>query len=300
MTTSTYTAISTTLTDVTGRSFAHRGRFIPAGAGNAGVAGSARGGGAVHPRGCGERSAPVRWFMRSSGSSPRVRGTPARVRVPSQQSRFIPAGAGNAHSRPSPWRPAAVHPRGCGERSTAPITMPTTRGSSPRVRGTHSLSWGGGSNDRFIPAGAGNAPTPPGPRCAPPVHPRGCGERLAMWHSLPGLIGSSPRVRGTLRPAQAHHLGGRFIPAGAGNAVAGSSRRRPASVHPRGCGERAASGTIDGAASGSSPRVRGTLKAAPATVEGERFIPAGAGNARTGRVSSVRAAVHPRGCGERV
>ncbi|CAB1368098.1 protein of unknown function [Denitratisoma oestradiolicum] len=49
-------------------------------------------------------------------------------------------------------------------------------GSSPRMRGT--LPWisEAAQTRRFIPAHAGNTPTPsPAKRC-PPVHPRACGE----------------------------------------------------------------------------------------------------------------------------
>ena len=53
-------------------------RFIPAGAGNASAGlGSARPS-PVHPRGCGERAAPLRPRFALAGSSPRVRGTRQR------------------------------------------------------------------------------------------------------------------------------------------------------------------------------------------------------------------------------
>ena len=76
-----------------------QGRFIPAGAGNAGMAGSA---------------SPKRY----GGSSPRVRGTPRvcdNYQTPSR--RFIPAGAGNACAICcAACCHGTVHPRGCGER----------------------------------------------------------------------------------------------------------------------------------------------------------------------------------------
>ena len=72
----------------------------------------------------------------------------------------------------------------------------------------------------------------------------------------------------------------RFIPACAGNASADHRRKGAATVHPRVCGERLAPVAAIGGPAGSSPRVRGTLGLARASLEGVRFIPACAGNAR--------------------
>jgi len=49
---------------------------------------------------------------------------------------------------------------------------------------------------------------------------------------------------------------------------------------------------------GSSPRMRGTLPAAPGIRIRPRFIPADAGNTSRMDTSASRTAVHPRGCGE--
>ena len=77
-------------------------------------------------------------------------------------------------------------------------------GSSPRVRGTHVFHGAGRRDDRFIPAGAGNADDAASLPIVAAVHPRGCGERRLRCVSMPTSGGSSPRVRGTLetrRPA---------------------------------------------------------------------------------------------------
>ncbi len=153
----------------------------------------------------------------------------------------------------------------------------------------------------------------------PPVHPRGCGEREVCEVGLCDLHGSSPRVRGTLTQASCSQPSPRFIPAGAGNAQrdcrtccfrrfipagAGNARpptrrRRRQPVHPRGCGERAHTCCHASAIGGSSPRVRGTHAVQNRVDHGERFIPAGAGNARPGASRLGLRSVHPRGCGER-
>ena len=112
-------------------------RFIPACAGNASIWCSISISIPVHPRVCGERSLIASSIALSSGSSPRVRGTPRQV----------------AESRPR----RQVHPRVCGERKSALRRAAISNGSSPRVRGT---LWGFMQTLpalRFIPACAGNA-----------------------------------------------------------------------------------------------------------------------------------------------
>ena len=110
--------------------------------------------------------------------------------------------------------------------------------------------------------------------------------------------GSSPRVRGTPRRRCGGRSGRRFIPACAGN-TCGTSRGiwdRP--VHPRVCGEHLVLAVRHHSPSGSSPRVRGTHGAAALAFDGDRFIPACAGNTDGRRRRSSAVAVHPRVCGE--
>ena len=276
-----------------------RRRFIPAGAGNAAPRLAWSNNDPVHPRGCGERPAAGRDARHVEGSSPRVRGTLPVVVDALQRVRFIPAGAGNAVAEACNITWFTVHPRGCGERPTGPGYPGLGAGSSPRVRGTRKFDTLHLGHDRFIPAGAGNAwgATPAPPRR--PVHPRGCGERADAALPLISSSGSSPRVRGTpLLPAPGHD-GGRFIPAGAGNAQRVRGRTGDEQVHPRGCGERDTGVSTTSSKPGSSPRVRGTLRQVFAAHYRVRFIPAGAGNAMPRRMLPSERSVHPRGCGER-
>ena len=146
----------------------------------------------------------------------------------------------------------------CGELSNAPPRPFRWNGSSPRVRGTLGSLLG--------------------VRAGTPVHPRVCGE-LAITLFL-GLIptGSSPRVRGTRRGCR--------------------GCRRSRSVHPRVCGELSTKHVRSGPRAGSSPRVRGTLVAWRGRRDGERFIPACAGNSTPPAKLGSRPPVHPRVCGE--
>ena len=113
-------------------------RFIPAPAGNArnlqrhGVRL------AVHPRACGERVFFPPPSKSVRGSSPRLRGTPVIKPPGPYAERFIPAPAGNAPGHFSGCAPSSVHPRACGERSSARAIDQNRCGSSPRLRGTRS------------------------------------------------------------------------------------------------------------------------------------------------------------------
>ena len=172
----------------------------------------------VHPRGCGERVSSLSCYSPFVGSSPRVRGTVCRQKPFARSGRFIPAGAGNGFGA------GAYCAFGCG--------------SSPRVRGTDHLLAPGQKLRRFIPAGAGNGDFRIQKRAVIPVHPRGCGERLARHTPPSSSDGSSPRVRGTAKQSTPAHTGHRFIPAGAGNGLKLLVADLMSSVHPRGCGER--------------------------------------------------------------
>ena len=175
------------------------GRFIPACAGNRFEFFFDTQIYPVHPRVCGEQGfiQPRREMF--PGSSPRVRGTVIRKRESVSDTRFIPACAGNSRPiRVKKYR-GTVHPRVCGEQSFRSAEACSTSGSSPRVRGTALLRVPDDSGCRFIPACAGNRQVLTLGRFAPAVHPRVCGEqRSGHWITDIG-IGSSPRVRGTVR-----------------------------------------------------------------------------------------------------
>ena len=153
-----------------------------------------------------------------SGSSPRMRGTRAAFPPSRIPCRFIPAYAGNAPQSICCMWHLMVHPRVCGERSSAVIESMMTVGSSPRMRGTRAQRHDSDPRMRFIPAYAGNAISSTGISVRASVHPRVCGERIATDLSGAFKGGSSPRMRGTPSKFQGFHAPIRFIPAYAGNA----------------------------------------------------------------------------------
>ena len=172
-------------------------------------------------------------------------------------------------------------------------------GSSPRVRGTVVALCFSGAQSRFIPACAGNGAWQPGLQHKQAVHPRVCGERVALRPVPSECFGSSPRVRGTVQPGQIVQVTRRFIPACAGNGGWPSVAATRRTVHPRVCGERGF-GIIRGTRFiGSSPRVRGTAAFTAFAASRLRFIPACAGNGALRPVPRASVSVHPRVCGER-
>ena len=176
-------------------------RFIPACAGNTHRRSGAGQHRAVHPRVCGEHRMRVLCYGLWDGSSPRVRGTRC--------------------TSPRRGTASTVHPRVCGEHLDPSIKGRHPDGSSPRVRGTPAGQPPGRSLLRFIPACAGNTRSA---RCiggSTTVHPRVCGEHPASVVPATGSVGSSPRVRGTPHHARRPGHDGRFIPACAGNTLAG-------------------------------------------------------------------------------
>ena len=191
-----------------------------------------------------------------------------------------------------------VHPRACGEHSRSSRPWPWRVGSSPRVRGTRGRQHGHRPRGRFIPARAGNTAAYHADPCEVPVHPRACGEHPLRHRRLLRLVGSSPRVRGTLALATRLALTQRFIPARAGNTSGQVSEPCMSAVHPRACGEHASTLAGISPSVGSSPRVRGTPDGSSLTDCRTRFIPARAGNTMTARTRSCRSTVHPRACGE--
>ena len=275
-------------------------RFIPAPAGNRSRGPEPRHQSSVHPRACGEQFGGRDRVSVLTGSSPRLRGTVQPVSRPREESRFIPAPAGNSPKATNQSRKETVHPRACGEQAGTCDGSVRVNGSSPRLRGTAMGVRAGVLVVRFIPAPAGNSCTAFRLHWWETVHPRACGEqsRVKIAESL--SVGSSPRLRGT-GPGwgRSRHLI-RFIPAPAGNSATPASEPCPPAVHPRACGEQVDWGVVCNLGGGSSPRLRGTAESPfdPTYVLLFRFIPAPAGN-RTIPFAPLNS-VHPRACGEQL
>ena len=215
--------------------------IIPAGAGRRSQRGHSRRSCWDHPRGCGEKKVMSAHSGSMSGSSPRVRGEATLRPPPRRRSGIIPAGAGRSFPVLCAHLADEDHPRGCGEKCVRSCTMPTARGSSPRVRGEGREGRQGQGRAGIIPAGAGRRGI--GFESLPrhQDHPRGCGEKPPKKRGLLAGLGSSPRVRG-----EDHHRGlrvsrGGIIPAGAGRSGHNQFGDLRHGDHPRGCGEKSSS-----------------------------------------------------------
>ena len=211
-----------------------------------------------HPRVCGEHTLSALPAKIPAGSSPRMRGT---LGISCRQERrpgIIPAYAGNTLPFKSLSIIAWDHPRVCGEHMQRLGSVLGVSGSSPRMRGTLSISFFRVLALRIIPAYAGN--TCEGRRrCGQDRdHPRVCGEHVLSDEAFVRSQGSSPRMRGTPLVVDRHHGVTGIIPAYAGN----TDEFRKSSViledHPRVCGEHDSIHPSVIPATGSSPRMRGT------------------------------------------
>ena len=191
-----------------------------------------------------------------------------------------------------------VHPRVCGEQDVKGTLDRVSNGSSPRVRGTEVDYLSDLMDNRFIPACAGNRPVCGAAQTMISVHPRVCGEQKSDAHQQHADHGSSPRVRGTDGPPLTDDDIERFIPACAGNSIVGALSTKPATVHPRVCGEQVPPWALKHRSIGSSPRVRGTGRISPISTRRSRFIPACAGNSAFEAPPLLPHTVHPRVCGE--
>ena len=273
-------------------------RFIPAPAGNTGSVCSEANPCSVHPRTCGEHSNTNLFIRNSAGSSPHLRGTPDDLHHQVVSSRFIPAPAGNTCPRPSGAAPRPVHPRTCGEHSMPAAVREFLIGSSPHLRGTLLVHPDDRLEPRFIPAPAGNTTWRFSGEARPSVHPRTCGEHMNKTMPVSSAPGSSPHLRGTHSPGDAHRGRSRFIPAPAGNTFSSTGRDRPRTVHPRTCGEHTPAPISPPAHVGSSPHLRGTRRCCHYQRPRSRFIPAPAGNTVVSTATFDGGSVHPRTCGE--
>ena len=172
-------------------------------------------------------------------------------------------------------------------------------GSSPLVRGAHSVRRIFRASCRIIPARAGS--TAPGRcLCGPHRdHPRSCGEHESPIVAVEPRVGSSPLVRGALKRDSPDVAVARIIPARAGSTGTSEDTTRQDGDHPRSCGEHSGSiaiavvlagiiparaGSTSTSASttmqarGSSPLVRGAPVFPASPRRNYRIIPARAGS----------------------
>ena len=251
----------------------------------------------VYPRACGGTILPQHFVFLLQGLSPRVRGNRADHAGPLAALRSIPARAGEPPMVAVTEAINEVYPRACGGTWQSRMGRRLLHGLSPRVRGNP-------AGDLDLPVVAGSIPARAGEptslrwNCGVVmVYPRACGGTFSAGIAALLYYGLSPRVRGNLGDVGDRLLGGRSIPARAGEPHFHSPRRPGWTVYPRACGGTFQRGSLSGSSRGLSPRVRGNPQGGQRRRGRPRSIPARAGEPAeiTGLTNGEE--VYPRACG---
>ncbi len=245
----------------------------------------------VDPRVRGAAAVSVAPTPKVPGRSPRARGSPHHHAAAAADPGSIPACAGQPLARPSAAPSTWVDPRVRGAASRRPRPRHTRAGRSPRARGSLDLGVGVVTEQRSIPACAGQPRqlllVGGNYRVDPRVRGAATG-RCSRW-SAGG--GRSPRARGSLQELDPPGEGHRSIPACAGQPSATPLPRSGARVDPRVRGAAAKVVLTRGRCSGRSPRARGSPVAPLALRLVKGSIPACAGQpdafALVGHLSGV-------------
>ena len=275
----------------------HRGRSIPAYAGEPGEDAGDRVARAVYPRVCGGTNNAQTASAENAGLSPRMRGNPNGAGDYYPATRSIPAYAGEPTLLFRQPDIGGVYPRVCG--GTAYSRPPTTLtpGLSPRMRGNLQLYPPQSDTARSIPAYAGEPSFPPCTALGQPVYPRVCGGTNRPLHRLGKTGGLSPRMRGNPHAGSAAAIRNRSIPAYAGEPDRSCVRRCRYAVYPRVCGGTKRRRSSACHSRGLSPRMRGNPYRQHDGNYHAGSIPAYAGEPPLKKGSCAVCPVYPRVCG---
>ena len=191
----------------------------------------------VYPRARGEAGSTGDPSWRSTGLSPRSRGSPAATILARANRRSIPALAGKPfwRSRANRWN--GVYPRARGEASLRAPRHTMLIGLSPRSRGSPHGRPHGEPREGSIPALAGKPRSLLMPMVIARVYPRARGEAYPSKSQSSGCSGLSPRSRGSPLPFCPHSPCTRSIPALAGKPPNDSTTHQQGTVYPRARGE---------------------------------------------------------------
>ena len=165
-----------------------------------------------------------------------MRGSPCRIDMTQRVSGIIPAHAGLTAQMTRMRATSRDHPRACGAHAILRPTARSLSGSSPRMRGSHELSWHSRRAKRIIPAHAGLTTSYRTTCTLGRDHPRACGAHILKMAAEKSRLGSSPRMRGSHlhRDESLYHA--RIIPAHAGLTSCQLLSCSDSRDHPRACG----------------------------------------------------------------
>ena len=251
----------------------------------------------AYPRTCGGANRAPGWRKSCRGLSPHLRGSRRANQSVLAGRGPIPAPAGEpCPSRPtrSSWR---AYPRTCGGASDLFPLKPGIPGLSPHLRGSP-------ITPRPCPPAGGPIPAPAGepqqdvrqqPRQG--AYPRTCGGAVKRWVDPASIGGLSPHLRGSLLEDIGRRVGGRPIPAPAGEPRNRDGPRGYQWAYPRTCGGACAAVSRDARKKGLSPHLRGSRRRAACSRGGSWPIPAPAGEPDRCSVRSWKSWAYPRTCG---
>ena len=227
-----------------------------------------------------------------------MRGTLNLISIDGAEIGITPAYAGNTGcSRPANLR-RMDHPRVCGEHTISFCLSLIPPGSPPRMRGTHAPRVLRRPRRGITPAYAGNTTQQKTRRNNARDHPRVCGEHVIPVKPITCILGSPPRMRGTLVSCSSQSLLCGITPAYAGNTFKVFDKSASFRDHPRVCGEHLAEIIVKDSTTGSPPRMRGTHKTNEVVIGIVGITPAYAGNTLNDNAIYALKRDHPRVCGE--
>ena len=145
----------------------------------------------------------------------------------------------------------------------------------------------------------GNASPGCGFRCSAPDHPHACGERVQDQFLELRVLGSPPRLWGTLLRLFALIPPSRITPTPVGNAPTAGSSGTSSTDHPHACGERGWAWPEVWSSGGSPPRLWGTHGGLGYAGPDRRITPTPVGNALPQARPASILPDHPHACGER-
>ena len=235
--------------------------------------------------------------MLSTGLSPRVRGNlfhPCGYRA---RSGSIPARAGEPYVAVIVGKGAWVYPRACGGTVNVTSMAKASPGLSPRVRGNPADHRAAQHLRGSIPARAGEPRAVAATTALFTVYPRACGGTGDSGSVSEFRRGLSPRVRGNHCAEHVRPLGGRSIPARAGEPGIPAAFRNFDEVYPRACGGTKMMPWPTANSPGLSPRVRGNRIGLGKVSPRLGSIPARAGEPGSAVRRPDRREVYPRACG---
>ena len=212
----------------------------------------------AYPRVCGGATACRLRSTRTSGLSPRMRGSHPCSSTSSISAGPIPAYAGEPGRRFVGTGNRRAYPRVCGGARLSGGICGIDILLSPRMRGSPILPVWDAISPGPIPAYAGEPDARVRLHHAGAAYPRVCGGATAYIHSTPPSVGLSPRMRGSLILDILRDCFRGPIPAYAGEPMDAVCTRTRNGAYPRVCGGALLIISLSLRDSGLSPRMRGS------------------------------------------